>query len=131
MRPRGEPELNERIYLVVMHIPRGMVATYGDIATIIGGGIEAREIGYALGDLPQARNDEVPWQRVVARDGVVSTRGLRQRELLEAEGVEFDARDRVVMARFHWPGPSSEWATEHGFHTLPPREEPGEQLSMF
>ena len=54
-------------------------------------------------------------------------------ELLEAEGVEFDARGHVIMARFRWDGPSAEWATEHGFQTLPPRDEGdrAEQMSLF
>jgi methylated-DNA-protein-cysteine methyltransferase-like protein len=121
--------LYERIYEVIAQVPHGMVATYGDIATIVGGGCDARTVGYALGDMPQEHAD-LPWQRIVAKEGGISTRGLRQRQLLEAEGIAFDAHDRVIMARFHWAGPSAEWAAERGFHTLPPRDE-GEQLSLF
>jgi methylated-DNA-protein-cysteine methyltransferase-like protein len=121
--------LYERIYDVIAQVPRGMVATYGDIAAIVGGGCDARTVGYALGDMPPQRAD-LPWQRIVAKEGGISTRGLRQRQLLEAEGVEFDERDRVIMTRFHWAGPSAEWAAEHGFHTLPPRDD-AEQLSLF
>jgi len=121
--------LYERIYEVIAQVPRGMVASYGDIAAIVGGGCDARTVGYALGDMPPERAD-LPWQRIVAKEGGISTRGLQQRRLLEDEGVEFDARDRVIMARFHWAGPSAEWAAEHGFHTLPPRDD-AEQLSLF
>jgi len=122
--------LYERIYQVVAQIPPAMVATYGDIATIVGGGCEARVVGYALGDLPPDRAGQVAWQRVVSRDGLISTRGLKQRQLLAAEGVAFDAHDRILMARHHWAGPDAAWAASNGFHLLPPRDD-AEQLSLF
>jgi methylated-DNA-protein-cysteine methyltransferase-like protein len=129
MRNPPDNALYERIYEVVALVPSGLVSTYGDIAAIVGGGCDARTVGYALGDMPPERAD-LPWQRIVAKDGAISTRGLRQRQLLEAEGVAFDARDHVIMARCHWAGPSAEWAAEHGYYPLPPHEE-GEQLSLF
>jgi methylated-DNA-protein-cysteine methyltransferase-like protein len=124
--------LYERIYTACEQVPHGMVATYGDIAAIVGGGCDARTVGYALNEMPKERAG-VPWQRIINKEGGISTRGLTQRQLLEDEGVEFDARGRVIMARFHWPGPSAEWAQAHGFHTLPPRDEgeSAEQMSMF
>jgi methylated-DNA-protein-cysteine methyltransferase-like protein len=133
MYPQANEALNERIYLVVAQIPSGRVATYGDIATIVGGGIDARTVGYALNDLPKARSQTIPWQRVINREGGISTRGLLQRQILESEGIEFDTRDRVIMARFHWDGPSPEWIAAHGFTPLPPRDEGdrSEQLSLF
>jgi len=122
--------LYERIYQVVAKVPRGAVATYGDIAAVVGGGCDARTVGYALGELPPGRAETVPWQRVVNREGGISTRGLLQRDLLEQEGVAFDDQGRALLPRHRWPGPSPEWAAQHGFQTLPEREE-GEQLSMF
>ena len=124
--------LYEKIYTVCEQIPYGMVTSYGDIAAIVGGGCDARTVGYALNELPSERAG-VPWQRIISKDGSISTRGLAQRQLLEQEGVEFDARGRVIMARFRWDGPSAEWAAAHGFHTLPPRDEGdrAEQTSMF
>ncbi|HNP87577.1 MAG TPA: MGMT family protein [Kouleothrix sp.] len=124
--------LYEKIYLVCEHIPPGMVATYGDIATIVGGGCDARTVGFALNEMPP-EHAHLPWQRIINRQGGISTRGLAQRQLLEAEGVAFDAHDRVIMARYHWAGPSAEWAAAHGFNTLPPRNEGdrAEQLSLF
>lgn len=121
--------LYEQIYAVVEQIPRGMVATYGDIAAIVGGGCDARTVGFALNETPAAQA-HLPWQRVINRQGGISTRGLAQRQLLEDEGVAFDAQDRVIMARFRWSGPSAEWAAAHGFNTLPPRDD-AEQLSLF
>jgi methylated-DNA-protein-cysteine methyltransferase related protein len=124
--------LYERIYDAAEQVPYGMVATYGDIATIVGGGCDARTVGYALNELPKERAG-VPWQRIINREGGISTRGLTQRQILEQEGVEFDARGHVIMARFHWAGPSHEWTAAYGFHTLPPRDEDdrAEQLSLF
>jgi len=129
MRNPPDNALYGRIYEVAAQVPHGMVATYGDIATIVGGGCDARTVGYAMSEIPAGRAD-VPWQRIVAKEGAISTRGLRQRQLLEAEGVAFDARGHVIMARHHWPGPSAEWAAARGFHTLPPRDD-AEQLSLF
>lgn len=122
--------LYERIYLVVQQIPTGEVATYGDIAAIVGGGCDARTVGYALGDLPKERAPFVPWQRVINREGGISLRGGEQRALLEAEGVAFDATDRVSLVRFRWAGPDAIWAKGHGFNELPPRDD-AEQLSLF
>ena len=130
MREAPDYALYERIYQAVEQVPHGAVSTYGDIAAIVGGGCDARTVGYALNDLPREREGVVPWQRIINKEGGISTRGLLQRQLLEAEGVVFDARDRVIMARFRWAGPSREWAETHGFNTLPPRDE-GEQLSLF
>ncbi len=121
--------LYEKIYTAVEQVPAGQVATYGDIATVVGGGCDARTVGYALNELPDGRAS-VPWQRVINRQGGISTRGLAQSQLLESEGVAFDAQDRVIMVRFRWPGPSAEWATAHGCNTLPPRDD-AEQLSLF
>jgi methylated-DNA-protein-cysteine methyltransferase related protein len=124
--------LYEKIYTVCEQIPHGMVASYGDIAAIVGGGCDARTVGYALNEIPKGRAN-VPWQRIISKEGGISTRGLAQRQLLEEEGIEFDARSHVIMARFRWDGPSAEWAAEHGFQTLPPRDEGdrAEQMSLF
>lgn len=124
--------LYDKIYSVIEQIPRGNVATYGDIAAIVGGGCDARMVGFALNEMPKDRPD-IPWQRVINREGGISTRGLRQRQVLEEEGVEFDAQDRAILARFRWDGPDAEWAAAHDVHPLPPRDEGdrAEQLSMF
>ncbi len=123
------PALSERIYRVVRQIPAGEVSSYGDIAAIVGGGCDARTVGYALGDLGP-REAEVPWQRVVSRDGTISTRGLTQRQLLAGEGVAFDEQDRVIMPRHRWRGPDPAWCAEHSCTPLPPRDDV-EQLGLF
>jgi methylated-DNA-protein-cysteine methyltransferase-like protein len=132
MKEPANYALYEKIYTVAEQIPHGLVASYGDIAAIVGGGCDARTVGYALNEIPKQRAG-VPWQRIISKEGGISTRGLAQRQLLESEGVEFDARGYVIMARFRWDGPSADWAAEHGFQTLPPRDEGdrAEQMSLF
>ena len=90
-----------RIYAVVRRIPRGSVATYGQVAERAGYPGHARQVGYALHALPPGTT--VPWHRVINARGEVSARadgeGLTQRLLLEREGVRFDARGRVRRGR--------------------------------
>jgi methylated-DNA-protein-cysteine methyltransferase-like protein len=126
----AEHALYEKIYEVVEQIPSGQVASYGDVAAIVGGGCEARAVGDALGVMPSDRAARVPWQRVVNREGAISTRGLSQRDLLEQEGVPFDASGKIIMVRCRWAGPHAAWAAEHGYQTLPPRDD-AEQLTLF
>lgn len=129
----AECALYERIYEVVRQVPAGMVASYGDIATIVGGEGDARTVGYALNEIPKHGGESVPWQRIIGSAGTISTRGPRQRRLLEEEGVVFDARGRVNMAQYRWPGPSAEWAAAHGVRPLPSRDDDaaGAQLPLF
>ena len=91
------------IYRAVRGVPRGRVATYGQIALLCGLPGRARQVGYALHALPAG--SPVPWQRVLNACGDVSLgheSGQRQRRLLAAEGVEFDERGRVDLRRFQW-----------------------------
>ncbi len=95
----------ERIYAVVRRIPRGRVATYGQVAGLAGLAGHARQVGYALSALPEAHR--VPWHRVINAQGRVSARSERgcdgeQRGLLEAEGVRFDESGRVSLRRYRW-----------------------------
>jgi methylated-DNA-protein-cysteine methyltransferase related protein len=99
---------HRRVHEIVSRIPRGRVATYGQIARIARLPGQARLIGYALHALPAGTR--VPWQRVVNAKGEISVpgeSGARQRKLLESEGVRFDERGRVDLASFQWrPQPS-------------------------
>jgi methylated-DNA-protein-cysteine methyltransferase-like protein len=99
------------IYAVVRRIPRGKVATYGQVAVWAGLPGHARLAGYALFHLPEALANRLPWQRVVNAQGRISYSEARlghdhlQRELLEKEGVEFSPAGRIDLARFGWqPG---------------------------
>jgi len=103
MKPSGSNY--DRIYAVVRRIPRGRVATYGQVAELAGLGGHARQVGYALHALTAERR--VPWHRVVNARGQISARAepggdLIQRQLLEREGVIFDAADRLELGRYRW-----------------------------
>ncbi|HVE72558.1 MAG TPA: methylated-DNA--[protein]-cysteine S-methyltransferase [Thermoanaerobaculia bacterium] len=93
----------ELIWSQVRKIPRGRVATYGQIATLAGLDGHARQVGYALHNLPSP--SDVPWHRVVNAKGEISPRSAGdshelQEHLLRAEGVEIDLRGRIDLKRF-------------------------------
>lgn len=94
----------ERIYAVVRRIPRGRVATYGQVAKIAGLAGHARQVGYALHALPAG--SAVPWHRVINSAGRISlppdAGGLDQRLRLLAEGVPVTETGRVPIARLRW-----------------------------
>jgi methylated-DNA-protein-cysteine methyltransferase-like protein len=97
-------DVYERIYAEVRRIPRGRVATYGQIA-VFAKSSGPRQVGYALYSLREGKN--VPWHRVINAQGKVSVRSGSdhdelQRILLEAEGVTFDDRGRIALDRFRW-----------------------------
>ena len=118
-RPRGRgtadqrvPKFARAVYALVREIPRGRIATYGQIAAILGHPRAARAVGTALSHLPKPFSRFVPWQRVINAAGRISHRGdvLRpdlQRQLLEMEGIEFRG-DHVDLRRFRWSGPKRE-----------------------
>ncbi|MBI4134535.1 MAG: MGMT family protein [Candidatus Sungbacteria bacterium] len=86
------------VYKLVRKIPRGKVATYGQIATLISTPRAAQMVGFALRALP--KQNDVPWQRVINSEGRISIQNLRysqseQAELLKREGVEATYRDNA------------------------------------
>ncbi len=96
--------LHERIWGAVRRIPAGRVATYGQIARLLGLGRSARLVGYALHSLPPGM--PVPWHRVINARGSISFPPgsplfSRQRELLAREGIPL-AQGRVDLSRFGW-----------------------------
>ena len=107
-----EPRLFELIYAIVRQVPRGRVTTYGQVARIAGR-CSAQMVGFALAALKSYRDREdyadVPWQRVINAKGRISPHGFGmggfvQRQLLEEEGIEFDAEGVIDLARFGWDG---------------------------
>lgn len=92
----------ERVWRVIASIPRGRVATYGQVAELAGLPRGARLVGRVLAKLPS--RSRLPWHRVVNAGGKVSlpgAAGTRQRELLSGEGVD-TADGRVDLRRHHW-----------------------------
>jgi len=93
------------VWRLISDIPRGHVATYGQIAAWLGYPRHARMVGRALRSVPSG----VPWHRVVNARGGISLRAamgsmVTQRILLEQEGVRL-RRGRVALARHGWDGP--------------------------
>ena len=99
-----EPSREQRVWQVVLSIPAGRVASYGQVAQMAGLGRQARWIGRALGKLPAGHS--VPWYRVIRSNGQIafpvgSGAYEKQVSLLEREGVEV-VNGRVAMSRFRW-----------------------------
>lgn len=92
-------------YSIVARIPRGRVATYGQVAALAGMAGQARQVGYALSSL---RDDSIPWHRVINARGEISPRSggcpadELQRLRLESEGVVFDNRGRIPLGSYQW-----------------------------
>ena len=107
---KKEPsKLYDSIYDLVRMIPAGKVATYGQIAAIIGK-CTARQAGYAMAAPPHDQG--IPWQRVINSQGKVSPRiggdgASVQRIILEKEGVIFSSSGKVNFKVVGWEGPDS------------------------
>ena len=90
----------QRVYRIVEQIPKGNVASYGQIAKLLGSPRWARQVGWAMRTCP----DGLPWQRVVKADGSIA--GGRhapvRKAMLEAEGVCFTLDGRVDMSLCQW-----------------------------
>lgn len=96
----------ERVYAVVCQVPCGKVITYGEVARRAGSPLASRAAGYALNALDSG--SDVPWWRVVNREGGISLRrgaGPRlQRDHLEAEDIVFSAEGRIDLGCYGWDG---------------------------
>ena len=99
-------DTHRRIYSVVSRIPRGRVATYGQVARLAGMPGQARLVGYALAVLPD--RSPLPWHRVVNAKGEISPRSdgghmeVVQRLLLQRERVRFGPQDRIPLGLYRW-----------------------------
>lgn len=105
--PIQHPGFRQAVYEAVREVLVGWVTTYGDVAAAVGHPRRARHVGWALAALD---DDGVPWHRVINRLGSISIaddtgRATLQRARLEAEGLVFDARGRVDLARHRWRWP--------------------------
>ena len=117
--PPGSPEspaplpapvaFDQRVYAAVARIPHGQLATYGQIAELIGAWGGARQVGWALRRLPLP--SPVPWHRVVNAQGRISFTPSRegsdwiQAELLRAEGIPVDGQGHLPLGRYLWVPP--------------------------
>lgn len=118
------PAYRERVFEIVRRIPDGRVMTYGQLAEILGEGYTARTVGFVMHTADEQRD---PWHRVINAQGACSTGRVilppdKQQRMLEAEGVEFDARGRCDLKRYRWTPPEAEGQAS---------DEDSEQGSLF
>ncbi len=116
----NDRKYRERVYEIVREIPVGRVMTYGQIAGILGEGYTPRTVGFVMHG---ADTKETPWQRVINSQGACSTGRMTvpvnlQQQILEAEGIKFDAKGRCDLKIYQW--------SPEGFD-----EEDEEQPSLF
>ncbi|MEQ9519935.1 MAG: MGMT family protein [Parvibaculum sp.] len=103
-----------RLYALIEEIPAGQVATYGQLARLVG--LTLRQVGHALAVLDSVEARRVPWHRVVNSQGCISVRAEgggeeMQAKRLRREKVHFSETGRIDMKVFGWPGPFNpdEW----------------------
>ena len=107
VQDRHSDSFAERVKQFIKTIPKGKVATYGQIAVMAGNSRGVRGVVWILHSSSQKAN--LPWHRVINRKGKISLppgEGYEEQKVrLEAEGVQFDWEDRIDLDRFLWrPG---------------------------
>lgn len=94
--------IKQKIFDLVLQIPKGKIVYYGQIANIIG--VPAQIVGWQLSGMSPEQMEQIPWQRVVAKNGFISSlklgsRGLLQKQILLTEG--YKLIDDTVDMEFH------------------------------
>lgn len=108
MTATAAPSFYTAVWGWVRRVPKGRVVTYGQVATALGSPRAARAVGYALFNLIEgSKGHPVPWHRVLNAQGEISIGGALhrpglQRQLLEAEGIQFDAHGRVPLITYRY-----------------------------
>lgn len=93
-----------RVKALIKKIPRGKVATYGQLAALAGNPRGARQVAWVLH--VASDKDKLPWHRVINSQGTISLPRMEgyevQRALLEKEGVRFGLREQVDLKKYLW-----------------------------
>lgn len=138
------------VWIIVKQIPKGVVSTYGQIASMIPAPQGVNEIDYerlgavwvgkAMNAVSASDNSDIPWQRVINSQGGISLpegsrAAVEQRKRLENEGVTFSAAGKIKLNTYGWDGPDADWLRE--YHLLTPKaikktsdDKPG-QMRLF
>lgn len=99
-----DTSFSHRVKEIIKRVPRGKVATYGQIAALAGNHRAARQVAWILHSSSQ--RDSLPWHRIVNRRGRISiqqTSGYEtQKLLLKIEGIEFDENDSINFKKYLW-----------------------------
>lgn len=141
--PPNPKVFNPIVWMITRQIPAGKVSTYGQIASMIPppegvsppdyARLGSRWVGTAMNRTPSG--EDIPWQRVINSKGMISLppgspAARRQRDLLEAEGVQFDEHDTVDFNLCGWEGPTDDWLREHGLFAPKPLKDSGNTPSQ-
>ncbi|HUV29619.1 MAG TPA: MGMT family protein [Acidobacteriota bacterium] len=104
MQKKPESSFHERVKAAIKSIPRGRVASYGQIATLAGNPRGARQVVRVLHS--SSSKDKLPWHRVINRLGKISLKPSRgyelQKALLQDEGITFSLDDTIDLNRYLW-----------------------------
>ncbi|MBX2857285.1 MAG: MGMT family protein [Cellvibrionaceae bacterium] len=103
---KNSHSLASAVFLCVNQIPRGKVASYGDVARLAGSPRSARQVGRVLSQLPTGT--KIPWHRVINARGELSfpknsLKYKEQKQRLESEGVSFN-NHKIPLRHFRWRG---------------------------
>ncbi|MDO9069864.1 MAG: MGMT family protein [Deltaproteobacteria bacterium] len=105
--PVAPDTLSGRIKKLISQIPKGKVASYGQIAALAGNPRGARAVIWLLHT--SSSREKLPWHRVINSRGTISLQPGQgyeeQRALLESEGVEFGLQGKIDLNKYQWPGP--------------------------
>ena len=105
--PSKEPCFRDSVLKIVGRIPKGRLASYGQVAMMAGYPRAARQVGWVLRGLPQGSG--VPWQRVVNTNGRVPSKGrefaaMEQIALLRGEGIDVADDGQMDLGLYRWDG---------------------------
>ena len=100
-------DFTSEVIKLIKSIPRGKVATYGQIACLAGFCFSVRRVVWILHSC--SKKEGLPWHRVVNQKGTISLRSgegyVKQKEMLQIEGIVFNKKDRIDLNRYLWePG---------------------------
>ncbi len=90
----------ERVVKIVQNIPTGKVMSYGQVASAAGNPRGARQVVRVLHAM--SRQHQLPWHRIINAQGEISFTENNQKELLEAEGIVFEANGKVNFTTYRW-----------------------------
>lgn len=106
MKKSDNEPFSDRVKRIIKSVPRGKVATYGQVAALAGNIRAARQVAWILHSSSDKHN--LPWHRIINSRGSISLKPLYgfeiQKELLQNEGVVFSENGTIDLSRYLWRG---------------------------